>query len=70
MNLKELRIKNNYSQQKMADILNISKSFYCQIENKQRTLSYPMAIKIAKIFNLKPDDLFYEDYIKRLIQEN
>ncbi len=60
--LKELRIKNNYSQQYMASLLNISKAFYCQIENSQRRLSYDMAIKIASIFNLKPDQLFYDDF--------
>ena len=60
MYLRELRIKNNYSQQEMANILNISQSFYCQLENNQRTLSYLMAIKISNIFNLKPDDIFYD----------
>lgn len=64
MKLRELRIKNEYSQQKMADMLKVSKSFYCQLENKQRTLSYLMAIKISKIFDLKPDDLFFEEYKK------
>lgn len=68
--LKNYRIKNNYSQQDMANILNISKSFYCQLENNQRTLTYVMAIKISKIFNFKPDELFYEEYKKRLIQKN
>ena len=35
---------------------------YCQIENGQRRLSYQMAVKIAKIFNLKPDDIFYNTF--------
>ena len=29
-------------------------------EHKKRRLYYEMAVKIAAIFNLKPDDLFYE----------
>lgn len=62
--LEEYRIKNNYSCQFMADCLQISKSFYWQIEKKKRKLSYDTAIKIANIFNTKPDDIFYEDYKK------
>lgn len=59
--LKEIRIKNNYSMQNMADMLGISKTFYWQLETKNRRLSYDMACKIANIFNLKPDALFYND---------
>ena len=46
----------------MAELLGISKSYYCQIEQKKRRLYYEMAKKIAFIFDLKPDDLFYEEY--------
>lgn len=60
--LKELRKINKYSCQDMADYLNISKCFYWQIENGKRKLSYEMAIKIANIFNKKPDDIFFEEY--------
>ena len=49
----------------MADKLNISKSFYWQIENKKRRLSYETAIKIANIFNTKPDSLFYDDFCNK-----
>lgn len=60
--LKELRKKHNITYDEMAKKLNISKVFYWQIENKKRKLSYDMAIKIANIFKLKPDDIFYQDY--------
>lgn len=59
--LKNMREKNLYSYQNMADLLNISKTFYWQIENDKRRLSYDMAIKIANIFNTNPDTIFYED---------
>lgn len=59
--LKKLRNINNYTSQYMADSLNISKSFYSQIENGKRNLSYDMAIKISSIFKLSPDHLFYEE---------
>ena len=60
----ELRLKNKYSQQDMANKLNISKPFYWQLENEERRLSYIMAIKIAEIFNMKPDEIFYENFKK------
>jgi putative transcriptional regulator len=59
--LEQVRIKKNLSYDDMAKILGISKSFYWQIEHKKRRLYYDMAKKIAVIFNLKPDDLFYEE---------
>lgn len=60
--LKNIRKLNKLSCQDMAKTLNISKCFYWQIENKRRKLSYEMAYKISKIFNKKPDDLFYNQY--------
>ena len=70
-NLPEITFKNNQlsldnddatiiDNEDMADKLGITASFYSQIENKKRRLFYDMAYDIAKIFNLKPDDLFYD----------
>ena len=61
--LKSHRIKKNYSCQMMANMLKISKTYYWQLEQNKRRITYDMAIKIAKIFNLKPDDLFYEEML-------
>lgn len=63
--LKEIRKQNKYSYQDMADKLNISKTFYWQIENNQRRLSYDMSMKIARVFNMKPDDIFYKDMLEK-----
>ena len=60
--LKKIRRKNNYTCQMMSEKLNISKPFYWQIENGKRRLSYGMAIKIAAIFNMRPDDIFYSEF--------
>lgn len=57
----QLRLENHYSCQDMADKLNICKSFYWQIEHNNRRFQYKMACAIAAIFELKPDDLFYEE---------
>lgn len=59
--LKELREKHGLSYEDVAKILGISKSYYWQIEHKNRRLYYDMAKKIAEIFDLKPDDIFFED---------
>ena len=63
--LKQLRRKNKLTHQTMADTLNISKSYYWQLENGKRRLTYDMAIKIARIFKTTPDYIFYIDYKKR-----
>lgn len=57
--LKRIRKENNYTIYDMARILKITPSFYSQIENKKKRLFYDMAFKIAAIFNMKPDDIFY-----------
>lgn len=54
----------------MANILNISKTYYWQLENGTRRITYDMAIKIAKFFNMTPDQLFYEDTKIRLNNKN
>ena len=60
--LKKIRIDNHIIATEMSRKLKISKAYYSQIENGKRTLSYEMAIKISRVFNLKPDDIFYDDY--------
>lgn len=58
--LTKLRKLKKYTYEDMADKLGISKCFYWQIEHKKRRLYYDMAMRIATIFNLKPDDIFFE----------
>jgi len=60
--LKELRISKNIKIKEMAELLNISEPFYSQIENKKRTLTYKLAKQIATILNVKPDDLFFDEF--------
>lgn len=68
--LKKVRHENKYSCKYMANILNISKTYYWQLENGTRRITYDMAIKIAKFFNMTPDQLFYEDTKIRLNNKN
>ena len=62
--LREMRIKNKYTTQAMADKIGISKSFYSKIETGSRRLTYSMAIRIADVFKRKPDTIFYEDELE------
>lgn len=57
--LKEIRKKKGLTQKQIAEKLNITVSFYSQIENMKKRLYYDTAIKIADIFNMRPDELFY-----------
>ncbi len=57
--LQKLRIENGYTYQQMAEKVGISKAYYWQLEHNNRRLYYDIAIKIAKIFQLKPDDIFF-----------
>lgn len=68
--LKEIRYKNNMTLQYVANKVGISKAFYCQLENGKRRMLYETAIKIAAVFNVKPDYLFYNDTLSSLNEKN
>ena len=61
-NLKELRRSSKFSFRDMSNKLGISKTYYWQLENRQRRLYYEMAVKIADIFEKTPDSIFYEEF--------
>ncbi len=65
--LKILREQCGLSYNEMSKLLGINKTFYWQIEHGKRRLSYNMAFNISRVFNLKPDDIFYE-YFKELYE--
>ena len=46
----------------VAKKVGICKAYYWQIENGNRRLYYDLAIKIAQVFDKKPDELFYDYY--------
>ena len=61
--LKNLRKKFGYTCNYMGQQLGVTGTYYYLIENSKRSLSYKNAYKIACIFKLKPDDIFYEDIV-------
>lgn len=59
--LTKLRKQNHLSMVDIANQLDISTAYYCQLETKKTRLSYEMAIRIANVFHLMPDDIFFDD---------
>ncbi len=57
--LKEKRKEYNLTIYDMSKLLNITPAYYYLIETGKRKLYYDMSIKIASIFNMKPDNIFY-----------
>lgn len=60
--LQELRRNSNMSYEAVANAVGICKAYYWQIENGNRRLYYDLALKIAKVFGKKPDEIFYDYY--------
>lgn len=58
-NIRELRQrKNKMTQQELAEITGVSRQTIISIESNRYTPSLPLAIKIAKSFDLTVEDVF------------
>ena len=55
--LKQIRLKNKWTQQYVADKVGITKSAYSNIENKNRSPSLKVAIRLQNLFGLSVDNL-------------
>ena len=60
--LKEYRAKINVNQQEMGRMVGVSRQTISQIERGDYSPSVTLALKIAKIFHVKVEDIF--DYIE------
>lgn len=56
--LYQLRMNNGLSQQEVADMLQMSRVNYTNIENGKRNLTKDNALRLAKLFNVSVDTLF------------
>ena len=57
--LKELRTERGISQEKLAEMSNISRATLSKIENNEETSVNTRTIaKLAEVFNVKPSDIF------------
>ncbi len=59
-----LRKEKGLNLEDIARELNVSKAYVSMIETGKRSLDYEMAIQMAKIFDIRPDELFFDDIIK------
>ncbi|MCU5708068.1 helix-turn-helix domain-containing protein [Bacillus cereus] len=55
--LKQLRIENDYTQQELADLTELSKPTISRFEGNKKTPSRESVTKIAKVFNVSTDYL-------------
>lgn len=69
-NIDNLRKKYGYTYEQLSQMLNCSKSYVWQLFNQKRNLSYEQAILISSIFNMKPDEIFYSDFIDEELNKN
>lgn len=56
--MKELRLQHSISQEKMADLLGVSRQTIISIEKEKYNPSLPLAIRIAQSFNLTVEEVF------------
>ena len=56
--LKEFREKKGLSQEKLAEISEVSRQTIISIENGKYTPSLPLALKFAGIFSCRVEDIF------------
>lgn len=65
--LRALRMKNKFTQQRMADMLGISLNAYQKYEQAERSPSFDCLVQIADIFNVPTDYLLCRDeFLKSL----
>ena len=56
--LKEMREKRNFTQEKLAEQLNVSRQTIISIESGRYVPSLELALKVGKIFKCKIEDIF------------
>ncbi len=58
LKIKELRKQKSYTQEKLAKLSSINKSYISDIENGKRKVSLEIMNKLAKAFEIEIDKLF------------
>ena len=67
--LRDERKKKKLNTTEVALYLGISQSMYSYIEIGRERLTYDIAVKLSKLFNLSPDELFYDDFKQFFTEE-
>lgn len=69
LRLKELRLKKNLSQEKLAYELEMDRTYIASVENGKRNISIKNLEKIWTFFQLSPKDFFDSDLFYKDIQD-
>lgn len=64
------RKQRNISLKDISTKLNFSIGYISLIENGKRKLTYELAVELAAFLDRKPDELFYNDYVRNKKKEN
>ncbi|GGE81419.1 helix-turn-helix transcriptional regulator [Pseudoalteromonas shioyasakiensis] len=59
--LKVLRAEHNYTQAKLAELLDVSRQTINAIEKGKFDPSLPLAFKAARLFNLSIEEIFQDE---------
>ena len=62
--LRTIRKSHRMTLADLANKIKVSKAYLSMIETGKRKLDYLLAIKIAAVFQLKPDQIFYNDLVR------
>lgn len=63
--IKTLRIDRGYKQSEVSSYLNITQSYYSQIENGYKDISVDMLIGLSVLYHVSIDVLLYKSIIKK-----
>lgn len=58
--LRDRRVLLGYTGEEIAKKVGITKGYYSLLETGNRRITYELALKIANILGVKPDDIFLE----------
>lgn len=60
-NLKRIRKDMRLTQQDMADRMNISRTYLCDLENRNKSISITTLLDIAKLLNISVNELINDN---------
>jgi len=64
MRIQSLRVENGYTQEKLAEELNIDRSYYGRIEAGKKGCSVDLFVRLSDLFNVSLDYLILGRYLE------
>lgn len=63
--LKYYRKRKGYTLTSLSKKIGVSRQYLGYVENGEKILSYSLAYRISHVLDMKPDELFLDDYKKK-----